>query len=522
MAIKIPFGRTLCSASIALLFLVSFSAAEDIGDTPASGDLPQYADKTLDSDLSDGAAQDTTQRTIPAVSDPDFLVPQSLAGRVDFWRLVYMKYDKHYAIMHFRSHPEVIYSVLNFQEPFEQMDWKVFVREKERRLKAETERIRASLKHLATGLRPRDDFERRLEAQFSVFPDRLPKYREAQELDQIRSQTGIREKFAQAIARSGRYIHAIESIFSSEGLPPELARLPYVESSFDYEAYSSAGAAGIWQFMRSTGKSYLRISASIDERRDPILASRAAAKYLSHSFNKLGRWPLAVTSYNHGLNGIMRAVKETGSTELAAIIKHYKGESFGFASSNFFCEFLAALDVDRNAARYFPEVRREAPWHFDEVRLSRQISYRELVIRSGMSEFDIERLNPALLKPVTTNRVPIPAGFLVKVSKGRGEMLVKALQQGSVLSIDGANKEFLESMERKRIEAKREAKAVKSSGSNYKVQPGDSFGSIAKKFSVSSAELMRANGISDPKKLRAGKVLIIPRSGPKAGKGKKR
>src|SRR4029453_7063103 len=100
-------------------------------------------------------------------------------------------------------------------------------------------------------------------------------------------------------------------IFRDEGLPVELTRLPLIESCFDVEAYSKVGAAGIWQFMPATGRLYMEVSSSVDERRDPIPPPRAAARYLSRSYERLGNWPLAITSYNHGPNGMARAIGDT-------------------------------------------------------------------------------------------------------------------------------------------------------------------------------------------------------------------
>ena len=101
----------------------------------------------------------------------------------------------------------------------------------------------------------------------------------------------------------------IKRLFRAYNLPEELAYLPHVESSFNFKAYSKYGAAGIWQFTRETGKRYLTIDHTRDERLDPILAAHAAAKYLKNSYDALNNWPLALTSYNYGLSGMLRAVE---------------------------------------------------------------------------------------------------------------------------------------------------------------------------------------------------------------------
>ena len=166
--------------------------------------------------------------------------------------------------------------------------------------------------------------------------------------DRIRYQRGIKEKFREGLIRSGKYLARMKAIFEEYGLPQELAYLPHVESSFDYDAYSKAGAAGIWQFTRGTGRSYLRINRFVDERRDPIRATDAAARLMRDNYAALGSWPLAITSYNHGKNGMLRAKKQYGS-DLERIIEGYRSRYFGFASKNFYAEFLAALFVAKNS-----------------------------------------------------------------------------------------------------------------------------------------------------------------------------
>src|SRR5439155_792023 len=116
-----------------------------------------------------------------------------------------------------------------------------------------------------------------------------------------------------------------------EGFQVEGARLPHLESSFDLRAYSKAGAAGIWQFIPATGRRFMRVDALVDERRDPFASTRAAALYLREVHRLLNSWPLAITAYNHGPQGMARAVRQVGTTDIASIIRQYDGMAFGFA-----------------------------------------------------------------------------------------------------------------------------------------------------------------------------------------------
>ena len=111
----------------------------------------------------------------------------------------------------------------------------------------------------------------------------------ADDESRIRSQRGAKEHFLEGLKISGRYMAQMQKIFREEGLPPELAYLPLVESSFNIRARSSVGAVGMWQFMPETGKKFLRIDAAVDERLDPIASTRAAARLLKENYRILGR-----------------------------------------------------------------------------------------------------------------------------------------------------------------------------------------------------------------------------------------
>ena len=406
-------------------------------------------------------------------------------------------------MFHHRDYPEIIYSVLDFTAYEEQYKGRKLQRLKEKAVKEEIDRIRASLKRFAKGKKPESDFDRRIEILFNKFGKASRKaYRKASELKQIRYQRGIKERFRDGLVRSGRYLYAIEKIFKAQGLPLGLARLPLVESSFDYRAYSSVGAAGIWQFVRATGRRYMRVNSSIDERRDPILATRAAARYLSNAYNQLGSWPLAITSYNHGLAGIKRAVSQTGSRNLAVIAERYQSRTFGFASGNFYAEFVAALQVERNSELYFPGLERESPWYFDEVKLGTSIRFSDLVKSVGATKEEISRLNLGFRNPVLRNQVRIPSGSVVKVPKGKGATVVSRFSSSKKIYLSGKT-----ALEGSRLGGS------SSYSQKYRVRRGDTVGSIARKFKVRSSELMDLNRISNPRRLRLGSVIKIPGEG---------
>ena len=177
----------------------------------------------------------------------------------------------------------------------------------------------------------------------------------------LRFQLGQSDRFRAGLIRSGTWKPYIHDVLAKRGLPLELAALPHVESSFDPTGYSKVGAAGMWQFMRSTGVRYMRIDHIVDERRDPFFSTDAAARLLADNYSVIQSWPLALTAYNHGLAGMRRAVQQQKTTDIATIVAKYQSRSFGFASRNFYTAFLAALEIDSNPERYFPNLKLDPP-----------------------------------------------------------------------------------------------------------------------------------------------------------------
>src|SRR4029453_13062075 len=239
----------------------------------------------------------------------------------------------------------------------------------------------------------------------------LANYDLNEEDGRVKTQRGVKEQFIAGLKISGRYMSQMRQIFRDEGLPVELAYLPLVESSFNVRARSTAGAVGMWQFMPDTGRKFLRITDTVDERRDPLGSPPAAARLLSENRKLLGNWPLAITAYNHGTEGIFRAIDGLGTRDLVEIIRRYKSPTFGFAAKNFYAEFLAAADIARNSEAHFPFLRPPPPLSLHEIEIKRQVPIQSLLKPAAVSQSDFFELNPALSLTATM----IPAGYRVKV-----------------------------------------------------------------------------------------------------------
>lgn len=280
------------------------------------------------------------------------------------------------------------------------------------RIQIAKDRIQHILLRLGNGIPPKTPEERRIAALFHTQGHTA--YLAAR--DTIRLQLGQSDRFYEGVVRSRQYLPAFRQIFRSMGLPEELAYLPHVESSFNPKAHSKAGAAGLWQFTRSTGKEYLTVTELIDERYDPHRATQAAAQLLKENFKHLKTWPLAITAYNYGRNGMLRAVGKMGSYD--KIFTSYNQGSFKFASRNFYSEFLAALRVAKRleSNRKFQVDQPEATL---TLHLKKDTSTHHIQSSFRVSAESFSRLNPALRRPVLDGEQMIPRGFLVRLPAHR-------------------------------------------------------------------------------------------------------
>ena len=282
-------------------------------------------------------------------------------------------------------------------------------------------------------------------------------------VEQVRFQGGIREAFRAGLVRSGAYLPVIEPIFERAGLPKELTLLPHVESSFRNDARSRSGAAGLWQFMPSTGRRFLRVNSRVDERHDVRLATIAATKLLRENYKLLGTWPLAITAYNHGAWGMKKAVARTGTKDIGKIVHRYRGRAFGFASRNFYAEFLAAVHVAKNYERYFGSIRFAKP----------------------------------MTEPVRPHHYRVQHGDSLHRLAGRFNTTVNALAT-------------LNSLEHPHHIQIGQLLRIPMQHQRYRVRRGDTLGRIAKRFGTTVGALVAMNNVDQPHLIKPGQLLRVP------------
>jgi len=404
--------------------------------------------------------------------------PPELQPAVDFWIRVYTEISTSEGFLHDERDLSLVYRRVKFER-----DVAPGVRRDA--VDAEREKIEAMLRRLAQGATDLSEDERKIAELFG--PQGSPS-RYAEAARTVRFQLGQADRFREGLERSGQWEAHIAQTFSNLGLPPELAALPHVESSFDPTAYSKVGAAGLWQFMRGTGRRYMRVDDAVDERMDPFRATEAAAQLLDFNYRFLGSWPLALTAYNHGAAGMRRARDSMGTGDLATIINGYKSRSFGFASRNFYVSFLAALTIDRNPDKYFSDLKRGSAMRFTEVELPAFVPAGELQKLLKVERSKLASLNPAVRSAVWNGDRYLPKGYRLRLPADAVAWTPQQL--GEAL---GAH-----------------LYAGQPRARSYKVRNGDSLAGIAQRNGVDVQELARLNKLSPAAEPGAGKRLRLP------------
>lgn len=340
-----------------------------------------------------------------------FTVDARMRKNVDFWISIYTQYDTSHGVVHDSKYIDHVYEVLD-------------VTSSQKAVKLSKRRWREvllSLHHKSKKMGKGKTVDLTPDEQkvYTMFRDvsEPDKFLAAAHRKRLRFQLGQKDRFLEGLKASGRYLPYMEETFKKAGLPVELTRLPFVESGFNTRARSKVGASGIWQFMRSTGKLFLKINSAVDERNDPLRATEAAAKLLKLNFESLNNWGLAVTAYNHGRMGMMRAVRKVGSDQIEDLVGSYRSRSFGFASSNFFACLLAVVEAEKNSEKYFGKVQRDAPLRYYEVVIPDYISLKELAQFMKLDIQSLIPLNPGLAAAVFRGKLLLPKGYRLRLPK---------------------------------------------------------------------------------------------------------
>lgn len=415
---------------------------------------------------------------LPRAAVDPFPMPDVIAPNVAFWTNVYARYTTGQGIVHDNRDLERIYAVIDLI-PYDVPTAEDINR---KRMKGAVHKVESILHRLSRNPDVPDDVCRRVADLFD--PPRDAK-QFARAAARVRCQIGQKDRFRAGLIRSGAYIGRIRTIFASLGLPADLAYLPHVESSFNPNAYSKFGAAGMWQFTRTTGQRFMEVAYVLDERRDPILSTQAAAELLKENFEKLGSWPLAITAYNHGAAGMQRAQRLYG--DFAHIFRHYRSRTFKFASRNFYAEFLAARQIAASYQAYFGELALQPPAATRTVVLEGFASFDDLSEHFGIDPHSLKRMNLALRQPVFSGRKYVPKGYMLHLPAGP--------EAGRPETADLPDEFYHAKQKPSRF---------------YTVQRGDTAGRIARMHGVDLHDLILANNLDRRATIYPRQNLRIP------------
>jgi len=419
-----------------------------------------------------------------SITDAEFPVYDSIRPNVAFWKKIYTEFSTTQGVIHDKKNLAIIYEAIALKDRNRHGSRKI----NKNRIKKVKKKYKQILAKLAQGKPPGGPEEQRVAALFGS-QARPVDFRNA--MRNLRCQVGQNDPFRQGIIRSGAYLTEMKQIFHDAGLPEDLVYLPHVESSFNPKAYSKFGASGMWQFTRSTGKSYMTVSYAIDERRDPILSTRAAARLLKRNYRKFRNWPMAITAYNHGVSGMLRAKRRKGDYE--TIFKEYRSRIFKFASRNFYSEFLAAQEVAHDYQQYFGKLILDPPVPTQEVVLAGYGSLPQIARQLNLRLAVLRDLNPALRNPVLKGQKYVPRGFHLKLPARNDRDWQQVMAELSP-------KIYKNYQKRSRI---------------YTVRKGDTAGEIARNHGVKLNDLIAANNLNARATIHIDQNLRIPLPGDK-------
>lgn len=420
---------------------VNVSAEKEDEDAPVSHEKIA-GDESLTAPRPWRATDYSNQKAV-GWTETSFAIPKGLETNVQFWLDVYTKYTTDQGVIHDAEYIDLIYETLDFTAIVARtdIDGSQKERQKTKMVKESKKRVKEMLQKFETLKDPSSlgEQEKKIWDYFAKIDDKK-KFKEAQTKQRLRFQLGQKDRVIQGIYFSGRYLEEFEKIFKEAGLPLELTRLPFVESSFNVLARSKVGASGLWQIMRYTGRPYMMINNAIDKRNHPFEAARLAAKLLRNNFDMLGAWPLAVTGYNHGPSGVLRLTKTHQSRELGDLFPKGAKKRLGFASRNFFASFVAILEVEKNAPKYFGNVTWSQPLAAVDVRMPFEVKYSDVLRWFEGDDNKAQIFNPQITQTARKGKISLPKGALVSIPTSKQEQVAAELEDPKKFRRIGLNR----------------------------------------------------------------------------------
>ena len=330
--------------------------------------------------------------------DPFFKIPDYLSSSVKFWFDIYTKYDETTTLVHDKANFDLIYGTISFTD----LDYNNVgpVTKANFRQQMERERfaeIKLSITHIFDG-KPLNSFENKIlekiiQAGIAIPLNKKEKNKLKNDLlHGLRRQSGLKNQINQGLVYFDHYRNTIQKYLNIFELPEEILAIAFVESSFNIKAHSRAGAVGVWQFIKSTGHSFLNISDNYDERKNIIISTLGAFHLLKQNFRIHESWPLAISAYNSGHKHILKArsLNKKGKFSFQKFLENYSHADIMFASKNYFSEVLAMVFSLKYRKHFYHNTNNN---NYKEFYLYKNTNYSNLQKTSSQL-----RLDPLLLR----------------------------------------------------------------------------------------------------------------------------
>ena len=320
----------------------------------------------------------------------------------------------------------------------------------------------------------------------------------------------LRHSVSYMLGASNFYMPIFEEALETYGLPLELKYLPVIESALNPKAVSRVGATGLWQFMLATGKRYgLEVNSLVDERRDPIKASYAAANYLSDLYKVFGDWNLVIAAYNCGPDQINKAIhRSKGSKDYWQIYPYLPKETRGYVPAFIAANYIMTYYCEHNIC---PMTTR-LPAKTDTIMVGRNVHLEQIASVCNIDIEQLRTLNPAYRRDIVPGATKLSAVRLPQTEVGKFIDLEDSIYayNAEVLFSKRTTVEVNDDVPTytRKSSSKRSRKKARSRGRSVTVKSGQTLSEIAKRNGTTVAKLRRLNGIKGSN-IRAGKKLRV-------------
>lgn len=311
-----------------------------------------------------------------------------------------------------------------------------------------------------------------------------------------------KDMMGKMLGMSTYYFPIFEKALKDLNMPDEIKYLPIIESSMNAHAVSRVGATGLWQFMFGTAKDYgLSMNNYIDERKDPIQASYAAAAYFRDAYNELGDWLLAVAAYNCGKGNVMKAINKANSYDFWEIRPYLPLET-----RNYVPAFIAAIYVMKYADKHDIVARPYLhAYQTDTIQVNRFVSLPQLAASIGVEEEVLTTLNPAYKRKIVHGTEAAPQRLVLPQTVDYSFSKIYDLLNEQNTAAESA---IIAASNDDRRVTRRTASTALAASSTYQVKPGQNLSSISKNLGVSVAQLKAWNNLRS-NQIQVGQTLKI-------------